>query len=123
MLQEWCTYIQPNPLKKEQNFTILLTDSQTKTHYGVDIGSVTGDMIIVMQLTSSEYSYSVELEMYHSKDTLICNPDPDYSYEKCIDDYVLSDLKPLFGCVPPPYSATDQCKNFDPKGRYVGKYK
>ncbi len=109
------TFIEP--LKEETNFSIFLTDSQTKTYYGVDIGSVTGDMITVMQLTSSVYSYSVEVEMYHSKDTLHCNADPDYSYAKCVDDYVHSDLKPLFGCVPPPLSATDHCKAYDPKGR------
>ncbi len=78
-------------------------------------------MISVKQLTSSVYSYSIEVEMYHSKDTLHYNADPDYSYAKCVDAYIHSDLKPLFGCVPPPLSATDHCKTYDPKRDAVEK--
>ena len=56
------TFIQP--LQEEKNVSIFLTDKQTKTHYGVNIGSMMGDMITVMPLTKSMYSYSIELEMY-----------------------------------------------------------
>ncbi len=59
-------------------FLILCFDFTGRSFYGVDIGLVTGDMITIMQLTSSVYSYSVEVEIYYSKETQNCNADPDY---------------------------------------------
>ena len=47
--------------------------------------------------------------MHDIRETGNCIADYNYSYEKCVDDYVSNDLKTMLGCIPPLLS------NYDPK--------
>ncbi len=93
------------------NITILLTDRQTKTYFSVDRLSQEGDKMILN--TPSVYAYYVTVEMHVKSDSEKCNPEPDYSYEKCVNDFVLNDLEPELGCIPPFLSNNNHCKSFD----------
>ncbi len=105
-------------------FTVLVTDRKSKTYFGVDISSQTGDLIRVPKLPESTvYSYFVSIETYEEISTSPkCESDPNYSYQQCVDDYVHFDLIPKFGCVPPPFSSQDQCKYISKNNSFLGYF-
>ena len=47
--------------------------------------------------------------MHDIRETGNCNSNSNYSYEKCVDDYVSNDLKTMLGCIPPLLSNYDHC--------------
>ncbi len=101
----------PGKNKFESDITILLTDKGTKSYYSIDRSSQKGDKMV--QLTNSLYTYFVNIEMYEMADSTKCNPDPDFSYEQCVDDFVKKDVKQKLGCIPPFLSGNDHCRIFN----------
>ena len=91
----------------QQAITFLQTDQQTKTYYRVDSTTQSGAIIYLEK--NSQYSYIVDIAMHELKETSNCNSDPDYSYERCVDDYVTNDFKTKLGCIPPLLADHDHC--------------
>ena len=109
----------------KQGITFFLTDGQTKSYYSLDSSSQSGAFIHLDKNTS--YSYKVDIEMHDSRDDGSCNSDPNYSYEKCVDDFVRRDMKTKLGCIPPLLSDHDHCElvkkeKLDDIGYYKDKY-
>ena len=97
----------PGKVPFKQEITFLLTDQLTKSYYRVDSTSQSGSVIYLDQ--DSADSYIVDIEMHVLKDTENCNSNSNYSYEKCVDDYITKDLKTKLGCIPPLLSDHDHC--------------
>ncbi len=91
----------------QEGMTIFLTDRHTKSYYRLDSSTQTGAVIYIDRNTS--YTYTVDIEMHDLKENGNCNFDLNYSYEKCVDDYVTNDLKTRLGCIPPLLSNHDHC--------------
>ena len=92
----------------ESEITILFTDKETKSYFSIDRSSQEGDKMV--QLTNSMYTYFINIEMYEMADSTQCNPDPDYSFKQCVDDFVKKDVKQRLGCIPPFLSGNDHCR-------------
>lgn len=89
--------------------TLLLSDRSTKTFFSIETGSMLGDRIMVSPTKPTDFAFRVNVDVYEAL-PLKCNPDPDYSYELCVDKNVHSELKPWFSCIPPIFSDKDQCQ-------------
>ncbi len=97
----------PKQTASKKNFTILLTSRSTKRYFHGDSNSQFGDRVYINTLDI--YSYKVDIEMYESAESRNCVADPDYSYEKCVDEFIRKDLKEKIGCTPPYLSSSDHC--------------
>ena len=91
----------------QQAITFLLTDQQTKSYYRVDSTTQSGAIIYLEK--NSQHSYIVDIAMHELRETSNCNSDPDYSYERCVDDYVTNDFITKLGCIPPLLADHDHC--------------
>ena len=99
-----------------KDYTILLTDKSSRTYFSVDMASQLGDKIRISWNKKSIYSFFVDVEIYEAKPKKSkCNPDPNYSYEQCVDEHVNADLKPRINCVLPYLSERDHCMNLSEK--------
>ncbi len=55
--------------------------------------------------------FEVDSQLYDDqKGKEECQGDPDYSYQKCVDDQIESEILPKLGCLPPYLSDKNQCK-------------
>ena len=93
-----------------------LTDKSTRTYFSVNMASQLGDKIRIFMNNPSIYSLFVDIEIYEAAQKKNnCNPDPNYSYEHCVDEQVHADLKPRMKCVLPYLSEGDHCQNLSKK--------
>ena len=88
--------------------TFLLSDPNTKSYIQFDPNSHQGEVLQIDK--SAAYSYYINLEVHHLSETSNCNPQPEYSYANCVDDYVSKDFMPSLGCIPPLLSDHDHCE-------------
>ena len=100
----------------QRDHTILLTDNSTRTYFSVNMASQVGEKIRIFMTNPSIYSFFVDVEIYEATpEKTNCNPNPNYSYEQCVDEQVHADLKPKINCVLPFLSERDHCKNLSIK--------
>ena len=102
---------------------ILVTDPRTKTFFNVDMSSQVGDIIRVTKFPKSTmYSFYGEIEILEAAKTSRCESDPRYSFEKCVDDYIHTDFIAKLGCVPPIFSAFNQCSIIQEINSFTREY-
>ncbi len=91
----------------DKEITVLLSDPKTKSYIQIDPNSHQGEVLQIDKQAS--YSYYVDLEIHKLSKSSNCNPDPEYSYFTCLDDYITNDFMPVLGCIPPLLSNHDHC--------------
>ncbi len=101
--------------------TFLLSDPSTKSYIQSDPNSHQGEVLQIDK--SAAYSYYIDLEIHQLSETSNCNPQPEYSYANCVDDFVSKDFMPSLGCIPPLLSDHDHCEeNKSNVTNYISNY-
>ncbi len=108
-----------NELNK--GITVMISDPKTKSYIQIDPNSHQGEVLQIEKQAS--YSYYVDLEIHQLSKSSNCNPDPEYSYFTCVDDYITNDFMPVLGCIPPLLSNHDHCvENKSNITNYISNY-
>ena len=109
-------FVFPHKADFTKDYTILLTDKSLRTYFSLDMTSQLGDKVRIFMTNPSIYSFFVDVEIYEAEPRKnSCNPDPNYSYEQCVDNQVHADLKPRLNCVLPYLSERGHCQNISEK--------